>query len=160
SKPESPVAQAYRAIAGHLRAQLDAAHRTVLRPFIWHWDTDEGAPGWHEWAIGDSTAKTTPVGFTKRDPRTLSVLWQDGRRDAVDVRALRLACPCAMGVEEMSGRKTLDPNSVRKDVSPRTLSSIGNYAIGVTWNDGTLPGSTRSTACASWVSAAERKPPI
>jgi ATP-binding protein involved in chromosome partitioning len=140
SKPESAVAQAYRAIAGHLRAQLDAAQRTVLQPFIWNWDTDEGAPGWHEWAIGASTSLTTPVGFTKRDPRTLSVLWQDGRRDDIDVRDLRLACACAMCVEEMSGRKMLDPNSIRKDVSPRTLSSIGNYAIAVTWNDGHTSG--------------------
>jgi ATP-binding protein involved in chromosome partitioning len=140
SKPESAVAQAYRAIADHLRAQLDAAHRTVLRPFIWNWESDEGAPGWHESAIGASDAKTTPVGFTKRDPRTLSVLWQDGRRDDIDVRDLRLACACAMCVEEMSGRKVLDPNSVRKDVTPRTVSSIGNYAVGVTWNDGHTSG--------------------
>jgi len=140
SKPESAVAQAYRAIAAHLRSQLDAAQRTVLRPFIWNWDTDEGTPGWHESAIGASDAKTTPVGFTKRDPRTLSVLWQDGRRDDVDVRDLRLACACAMCVEEMSGRKMLDPNSIRKDVTPRTVSSIGNYAIAVTWNDGHTSG--------------------
>jgi len=80
------------------------------------------------------------VGFTKRDPRTLSVLWQDGRRDDIDVRDLRLACACAVCVEEMSGRKMLDPNSIRKDVSPRTLSSIGNYAIAVTWNDGHTSG--------------------
>jgi ATP-binding protein involved in chromosome partitioning len=140
SKPESAVAQAYRAIAAHLRSQLDTAHRTVLKPFIWNWETDDGAPGWHEWAIGASDAKTTPVGFTKRDPRTLSVLWQDGRRDDIDVRDLRLACACAMCVEEMSGRKTLDPNSVRKDVTPRTVSSIGNYAVAVTWNDGHTSG--------------------
>jgi ATP-binding protein involved in chromosome partitioning len=140
SKPESAVAQAYRSIAEHLRSQLDAAHRTVLRPFIWNWETDEGTPGWHEWAIGVSDAKTTPVGFTKRDPRTLSVLWQDGRRDDIDVRDLRLACACAMCIEEMSGRKVLDPNTVRKDVTPRTVSSIGNYAVGVTWNDGHTSG--------------------
>jgi len=140
SKPESAVAQAYRAIAAHLRSQLDAAHRTVLRPFIWNWETEEGAPGWHESAIGASEATTTPVGFTKRDPRTLSVLWQDGRRDDIDVRDLRLACACAMCVEEMSGRKMLDPNSIRKDVTPRTVSSIGNYAVAVTWNDGHTSG--------------------
>ena len=36
----------------------------------------------------------------------------------------------------MSGRKLLDPKTVRPDVSPRVISSIGNYAIGVDWSDG------------------------
>lgn len=36
----------------------------------------------------------------------------------------------------MSGRKLLDPKTVRPDVSPRAISSIGNYAIGIDWNDG------------------------
>jgi len=40
----------------------------------------------------------------------------------------------------MSGRKMLDPNSIRKDVTPRTVSSIGNYAVAVTWNDGHTSG--------------------
>jgi ATP-binding protein involved in chromosome partitioning len=36
----------------------------------------------------------------------------------------------------MSGRKLLDPKTVRPDVSPQLISGIGNYAIGIDWNDG------------------------
>jgi ATP-binding protein involved in chromosome partitioning len=36
----------------------------------------------------------------------------------------------------MSGRKLPDPKTVRHDVSPQVISSIGNYAIGIDWNDG------------------------
>jgi ATP-binding protein involved in chromosome partitioning len=36
----------------------------------------------------------------------------------------------------MSGRKLLDPKTVRPDVSPQMISSIGNYAIGIDWSDG------------------------
>ena len=81
-------------------------------------------------------ARTVPVGLLRRDPRTLSLLWEDGHRDDLDVRDLRLACRCALCVEEMSGRKLLDPRTVRADVSPRQITSIGNYAIQFDWNDG------------------------
>jgi ATP-binding protein involved in chromosome partitioning len=65
----------------------------------------------------------------------VSVLWEDGHRNDFDVRDLRLACRCALCVEEMSGRSLLDPKNVRPDVSPRTISSVGNYAITINWND-------------------------
>ena len=36
----------------------------------------------------------------------------------------------------MSGRKLLDPATVRADMSPRQIVSIGNYAIQFDWSDG------------------------
>jgi ATP-binding protein involved in chromosome partitioning len=68
------------------------------------------------------------------------VLWEDGEKHDFDVRDLRLACHCALCVEEMSGRPLLDPTSVRADVSPRSIVSVGNYAITVAWNDGHSTG--------------------
>jgi ATP-binding protein involved in chromosome partitioning len=102
---------------------------------VWSWDSNEGAPAWMDGAVRPAGSRTTPIGFRRRDPRTLSVLWKDGHRDDFDVRDLRLACRCALCVEEMSGRKLLDPKTVRPDVSPRRIVSIGNYAIGFDWND-------------------------
>jgi ATP-binding protein involved in chromosome partitioning len=64
------------------------------------------------------------------------MLWEDGHRDDFDVRDLRLACHCALCVEEMSGRKLLDPKTIRSDVSPQKIVSIGNYAIQFDWSDG------------------------
>ena len=66
----------------------------------------------------------------------MSILWEDGHRDDFDVRDLRLSCHCALCVEEMSGRKLLDPRTVRADVSPQQIVSVGNYALGFHWNDG------------------------
>jgi ATP-binding protein involved in chromosome partitioning len=43
---------------------------------------------------------------------------------------------CALCRDEMSGRPLLDPKSVRADIAPRTISSVGNYAIQIAWNDG------------------------
>ncbi len=135
-KRRSVTALAYAAIAGALAEQLHAAPATVLKPFVWSWESDEGAPAWMESAVRPDGARTTPIGLRRRNLRTLSLLWEDAHRDDFDVRDLRLACHCALCVEEMSGRKLLDPKTVRPDVSPRAISSIGNYAIGIDWNDG------------------------
>ena len=139
-KPNSVAAQAYRAIAAELADGLEGLPTSALRAFAWTWETDEGEPAWVETAIRPSGSRTTPVGFRRRDARTLSVLWQDGRRDDFDVRDLRLACHCAVCVEETSGRALLDPKSVRPDIAPREISSVGNYAIRFSLNDGHSTG--------------------
>jgi ATP-binding protein involved in chromosome partitioning len=140
SKPSSVAAKAYLTIATELAGQLQGHPTAVLKPFAWNWDSNEGEPTWVESAIRSSGAHTTAIGFRRRDARTLSVLWEDGQKNDFDVRDLRLACRCAMCIEEMSGRPLLDPKSVRRDVAPRTITSVGNYAIQFHWNDGHSTG--------------------
>ena len=135
AQPTSFSARVYSAIAEALAAQLDGVEN-VLKPFRWQWDSNEGAPGWREDATRPDGSLTTPIGLRRRDPSTLTILWEDGRRDDFAVRDLRLACKCALCVEEMSGRKLLDPAKVRADVSPKQITSVGNYAIKFDWNDG------------------------
>ena len=139
-KPDSVAAMAYLAIATELAGRLQGLPTTGVKPFAWTWDTNEGEPAWLESAVRPSGSRTTAIGFRRRDARTLSVLWEDGRRNDFDVLDLRLACPCALCVEEMSGRPLLDPKSIRPDVAPRTITSIGNYAITINWNDGHSTG--------------------
>ena len=134
-QPKSASANVYAAIAAALVEQL---HVTVamLKPFTWTWEDNQGAPAWMQGAAHPDGAHNIPIGMVRRDPRTLSILWEDGHRDDIDVRDLRLACHCALCVEEMSGRKLLDPKTVRADVSPQKIFSVGRYAIAVHWNDG------------------------
>ena len=120
--------------------RLQGRATAALKPFAWNWDTGEGEPVWVEGGVRTSGSRTTAIGFRRRDARTLSVLWEDGHQDDFDVRDLRLACPCAVCKEEMSGRALLDPKSVRPDVTPRTITSVGNYAITFVWNDGHSTG--------------------
>ncbi len=136
ARPESVAARAYGALAAQLEAYLDKASSGVLKPFAWRWDANEGAPGWVASAARPAGSPVRPIGLRRHDLRTLAVLWEDGRQDHFDVRDLRLACRCALCIEEMSGRKLLDPSTVRADVTPRVLASVGNYAIGIDWNDG------------------------
>jgi hypothetical protein len=38
------------------------------------------------------------------------------------------------------GRALLDPKSVPPDITPRVISSVGNYAITISWSDGHSSG--------------------
>jgi ATP-binding protein involved in chromosome partitioning len=134
-QPMSVSTKVYTSIATALMEQV-SEEVTILKPFVWTWDNNEGAPDWIEDAINPAGSEKTPIGFLRRDSRTLSILWEDGHRDDFDVRDLRLTCHCALCVEEMSGRKLLDPKTIRSDVSPRKIVSIGNYAIQFSWSDG------------------------
>jgi DUF971 family protein len=49
---------------------------------------------------------------------------------------LRLACPCAGCVEEMTGRALLNPASVALDVRPVSLELVGSYGLRIRWSDG------------------------
>lgn len=140
AKPHSVSAQAYVAIASELAEQLSGQLMSAMRPFAWTWETNEGEPVWADTAASPTGSRITPIGFLQRDVRTLSVLWEDGHRDNFDVRDLRLACHCAGCIEEMSGRKLLDPATIRSDVAPRTIISVGHYAITINWNDGHSTG--------------------
>jgi len=51
-------------------------------------------------------------------------------------RALRLACPCAGCVEEMTGRALLDPAAIAPDVRPESLGLVGSYGFRIRWSDG------------------------
>ena len=145
-KPNSVAARAYLAIATELASQLQGHPSVALKPFTWNWETGEGKPLWVEAAVRPQGLPTTAVGFRRRDERTISILWEDGHRQDFDVRDLRLACHCALCIEEMSGRPLLDPKTVRPDVAPRTVSSVGNYAFQVNWSDGHSTGIYSFTA--------------
>jgi ATP-binding protein involved in chromosome partitioning len=139
-RPQSGAAQAFLAIAKQLAVRLQGHPSLTLPPFTWQWDSNEGAPAWLEHATRANGSRVTVVGLRRRDARTLSLLWEDGQRYDLDVRDVRLACRCALCVEETSGRPLLNPASVRPDIAPRTITSVGNYAITVAWNDGHSTG--------------------
>ena len=136
----SPAALVYRAIATELAGRLQGFPAGELKPFVWTWETGAGEPVWGENDVRAEGSRTTAIGYRQRDARTLSILWQDGQRSDFDVRDLRLACQCALCVSEMSGERLIDPKSIRPDVAPRTISSVGNYALTIGWNDGHTTG--------------------
>ena len=72
--------------------------------------------------------------------RELSLTWTDDRHDVFDVVELRRRCPCALCVDENTGKRTLQPEEVGEDVRPVSIRSIGGYAMGIEFSDGHSTG--------------------
>lgn len=134
--PDSPAAQAYAAIADALTGAMSPAVG-LQTPFDWQLATGEGRP---------APAAPTPNASPDRplaldyDAAGLTIRWGDGRVQTIDPRDLRLSCRCAACRDEMSGRRTLDPEAVPLDVVPTRIWSVGNYALGVAFSDGHRSG--------------------
>lgn len=76
----------------------------------------------------------------KATPTHIELHWNDGRVERVPNRTLRLACGCALCVDEMSQEPVLDPATVPDDIHATELWTIGNYALGIVWSDGHATG--------------------
>jgi ATP-binding protein involved in chromosome partitioning len=61
--------------------------------------------------------------------------WTDGHETTYPARVLRLACRCAMCVDETSGEAVLDPKTVPETVRAKGIELIGQYAIQIEWSD-------------------------
>jgi ATP-binding protein involved in chromosome partitioning len=65
-----------------------------------------------------------------------SIEWSDGLKTVFTARDLRLACPCAACVDEVSGQRTLRPEYVAQDVIALSVHPVGRYALQIMWSDG------------------------
>ena len=71
---------------------------------------------------------------------SIVINWDDGHRSIYPHRTLRLRCPCASCVEEMTGRALLDPDSVAEDVIALDYMTVGQYALQFLWSDAHYTG--------------------
>jgi ATP-binding protein involved in chromosome partitioning len=79
---------------------------------------------------------TTPLGIAQDGPGHLRIEWKDGQVSRYPVRELRLACPCAACIEELTGRPILKPEDVPAEVKPVQIKPVGRYAVQIYWTDG------------------------
>jgi ATP-binding protein involved in chromosome partitioning len=78
----------------------------------------------------------TPTSIEQAGPDRLRIRWADGLDSVYAVRELRLACRCALCIEEGTGRPLLDASKVPADVRPLRIQSVGRYALQFAWSDG------------------------
>lgn len=81
-----------------------------------------------------------PYAITRRDDGLLIEWDEAGHQALYPARALRLACPCAACVEEMTGRPLLNPAAVPPGVRPVSVELVGGYGLQVQWSDGHATG--------------------
>lgn len=78
----------------------------------------------------------TPVEITRANQWDVRIRWSDRHESVYPARYLRLRCPCAICVEETTGRALLDPAGVTPDIHPLAIRAVGTYAIEFEWSDG------------------------
>jgi DUF971 family protein len=66
----------------------------------------------------------------------LRIAWADERVCQYTAAALRRVCPCAQCVNEWTGQRTLQPDTISDELSIADLSIVGRYALNFRWSDG------------------------
>ena len=82
------------------------------------------------------TAMPTPREITRANQHDVKIIWQDGHESVYPARELRLKCPCAGCIDEMTGTLRIIATSIPQDVHPLKIDLIGRYAITLHWSDG------------------------
>ena len=72
----------------------------------------------------------------KRAEGMLEITWDDAAPRRYDAKRLRRECGCAGCVDERTGVRTLDVNSVPDDIGITHIELVGNYAIKLCFSDG------------------------
>ena len=91
-------------------------------------------------ALGKNSILQKQVPQIQFNAERITLNWTDGTQMTVSNSDLRLSCQCALCVNELTGKQILQPKDVRADIAPIEITPLGNYAIGVVWNDGHSSG--------------------
>jgi DUF971 family protein len=76
----------------------------------------------------------------QQDDRTLGIHWTDGRKSLYDVVELRRQCRCANCVDEITKKRTLNPDDIPESIRPVKIESVGRYALTIQFTDGHRTG--------------------
>ena len=117
SAPSSATAQAFCQIAQNLAAQVSIRNSGEV-------DQKRLAPG----------------EISQPNANQLQIIWNDGHKSLYLARQLRLACQCAVCVDENSGKPRLKQDSVRPDIFLLSSEPVGQYALRFLWSDGHSTG--------------------
>ena len=76
-----------------------------------------------------------PTEIDRSSETEVRVRWADGHESVWSARALRLLCPCAQCVDEVTGEPLLDPATVPDDMRALGARLVGRYAVEFAWSD-------------------------
>lgn len=91
-------------------------------------------------ALGKSSLAKKEIPQITFNQKETRLQWPDGKEMIVSNRDLRLSCRCALCVNELTGEQLLKPENIKPDIQPKEITPLGNYAVGITWNDGHSSG--------------------
>ena len=74
------------------------------------------------------------------DGARILLRWPGGRVTEHSALDLRRGCPCAVCVDEMTGKRILDPVRISNDIRAIRYNRVGRYAVQFSWSDGHSTG--------------------
>lgn len=110
--PSSPGAKAFELVAQNIAAQLSITN------------------------LNEKNVKVRAKEVHLTDQTPPKIVWVDGAVQSYDHRALRLACPCASCVNEMTGEKMVTEQAVPADVKVVEARPVGRYGLNLVFSDG------------------------
>jgi DUF971 family protein len=87
-----------------------------------------------------SSLMIAPKKFFRTPEGDLGIEWADSSRNSIPLKKLRLACPCALCVDEHTGERLVNAETIPEDIKLDSLLSVGRYAVGFIWSDGHKTG--------------------
>ena len=76
----------------------------------------------------------------EEEGRIIRIQWEDGRQGTFRAFDLRAECPCALCVDELTGKRTLRREDVDPQVAAISFERVGRYALQFGWSDGHTTG--------------------
>lgn len=78
--------------------------------------------------------------IVQKDGHHFRIEWEDGYVQNFRLSDLQRNCPCAGCMDEFTGKKLLDPNSVDENVKAVRLSNVGRYGLRIKFSKGCSNG--------------------
>ena len=81
-----------------------------------------------------------PLRVKRVNPLRTDLVWNDGHTSSYPSWYLRENCPCALCVEELTGRRMIIQGSIPGNLERQDVAPVGNYALSFAWSDGHSTG--------------------
>ncbi len=134
---DSKAAAAFGHIADALVQRLETSNNALAFHFEWKemgWNDRVSEPAESEAGSLDVQS----VWQVSQDE--LGIKWADGSMSTYGCRELRLACPCAVCIDEWTGAKKINESKIDMAMTIKEVSSVGRYALAITFSDGHSTG--------------------
>lgn len=89
----------------------------------------------------------------------LGIEWSDGHKGVYPIRYLRQQCPCAACVDEWTGQRRIQPDSIPLLIMLEDIEPVGRYALRLKWSDGHDTGIYSYSALRRMCQCDECRPP-
>lgn len=76
----------------------------------------------------------------QKDEHTLWITWEDGNEKLIRFCELQKTCACARCVDENTGERLLNPQSIKEDVQAASMRVVGNYGLQIQFTSGCSTG--------------------